>query len=105
MPLTTAQQYKLSRFLNRKLASEVSLGDRVAKAAGTFTTVGGDASETITLSGLLATDVCIVTVKTQGAGPQTILAASCSAGQIDVTMSGDPAADHVLQYVVYSPSA
>ena len=69
-------------------------------AAGEFTTAGGDANETITVSGALATDIVHVTLHTKGATPRTILTASSSAGQIDVVMSGDPSTDHVLSYSV-----
>lgn len=69
-------------------------------AAGEFTTAGGDTDETITVSGALATDLCIVTMQTAGAVPVTIIDASVSAGQIDVDMSADPSTDHVLTYLV-----
>lgn len=77
----------------------------VVFAAGEFTTAGGDADETITVSGLLATDIVLVTLHTAGATPRTIIDASASAGQIDVDMSGDPSTDHVLSYVALRASA
>lgn len=73
----------------------------IVVAAGEFTTAGGDTDETITVSGLLATDIVIVTLHTAGASPVTIVDASASAGQIDVDMSADPSTDHVLSYVAY----
>jgi hypothetical protein len=69
--------------------------------AGTFTTVGGDASEAITVTGAVATDIVAVTVKTAGATPRSIVAATAATNAINVTMSGDPSTDHVLQYVVF----
>lgn len=69
-------------------------------AAGEFTTVGGDVTESITIVGVLATDVAIVTVGAVGATPVTILTATAAVGAITVTLSGDPADDHVLNYVV-----
>lgn len=74
-------------------------------AAGEFTTVGGDADETITVTGALATDIVIVNVHTAGSTPRTVVDASASAGQIDVDMSGDPSTDHVLSYVVLRATA
>lgn len=68
---------------------------------GTFTTAGGDASETITVTGALATDIVAVTVKTAGATPRSIVASTAAANAINVTLSGDPSTDHVLQYVVF----
>lgn len=69
-------------------------------AGGTFNTVGGDASESIAVSGALATDLVMVTVKTAGAVPRSIVAATAAANAITVTLSGDPSTDHVLQYQV-----
>lgn len=69
-------------------------------AAGTFSTAGGDASESITVSGALASDIAIVTVMTAGATPRSIVAADSGSGSIAVTMSGDPSTDHVLQYIL-----
>lgn len=69
-------------------------------AAGLFTTVGGDATESITVSGALATDVAIVTVNTVGATPRTIVAAVGATNAITVTLSGDPSTDHVLNYLL-----
>jgi len=68
-------------------------------AAGTFTTLGGDASESITAAAVLGTDVVQVSVKTAGGTPREVVAATAGAGSIAVTMSGDPSTDHVLQYV------
>lgn len=68
--------------------------------AGTFATAGGDAAETIAVSGALATDTCYVTVKTAGAIPRSIVAAAVGADEIAVTLSGDPDTDHVLQYQI-----
>lgn len=87
-----------------KLASGVS-PSHVAKFAGTFTTAGGDTAETITVTGALATDIVVVTVKTVGASPTTITAAAANTDAIDVTMAADPSTDHVLQYVVFRAAA
>jgi hypothetical protein len=77
----------------------------IVVAAGEFTTAGGDANETITVSGALATDLVHVTLHTAGSTPRTITTASASAGQIDVVMSGDPSTDHVLTYSVLRAAA
>ena len=66
---------------------------------GTFTTAGGDDTETITDSIIEAADLVIVMLKTEGSTPRTVDAASANAGSITVTLSGDPSTDHVLQYV------
>lgn len=89
-------------------ASRVQLGELVDKAsgshqivaAGKHTTVGGAAAEDITVAGLLSTDVVIATLQAVGGTPRTILTALPAAGEIVVTFSGDPAADHVVSYLV-----
>ena len=73
----------------------------VVKYAGTFNTLGGDATETISVPGVLGTDIVTVTVKTKGAVPVSIVAATAAVDSITVTTSANPAADHVLQYVVF----
>lgn len=87
-----------------KLASGIT-PSHVVKFAGTFTTAGGDASETITVTGATGTDVVNVTVKTAGGTPRSVVAATAASNAINVTMSGDPSTDHVLQYVVYRAAA
>lgn len=77
------------------------LPSHVAKYAGTFTTVGGDAAEAITVTGAAATDIVVVTVKTAGVSPASVVAAAAATNAINVTMSADPSSDHVLQYVVF----
>ena len=67
-------------------------------AAGTQTTAGGDAAETITVANAAATDICLCTLETEGSTPVTLDAAASAAGQINVTMSGDPSTDHIISY-------
>jgi hypothetical protein len=80
-------------------------GGNVSKIvwAGAHTTVGGAAAEAITLTGLLATDIPMVVLKTQGASPQTILTTVATADTLTVTFSADPSTDHVLYYTVFRP--
>jgi len=72
----------------------------VVKFAGKFTSLGGDATEVITVTGLAATDVVHVTVQTKGATPRSIVEAVPTANTITVTLSGDPSTDHILGYSV-----
>jgi hypothetical protein len=69
-------------------------------AAGTFTTAGGDAAESITVAGVKASDVVLVQMQTKGASPVTLDEAIAAAGAITLEFSGDPATDHVVSYVV-----
>jgi len=88
-----------SKILKAMLATGI-LPSHVAKFAGTFTTAGGDASESIPVVGAVGTDIVMVSVKTAGGTPRSIVAAAAGTDAIAVTMSGDPSTDHVLQYVV-----
>ncbi len=69
-------------------------------AAGSFTTAGGDANESITVSGALVTDIAIVVVHTVGASPRTILTSKAAANAINLVFSGDPSTDHIVKYVL-----
>lgn len=73
--------------------------------AGEFTTAGGDTDETISVPGVVATDLVHVTMQTAGASPVTIIDAACGTDQIDVDMSADPSTDHILTYTVYRAAA
>lgn len=74
---------------------------RYAKYSGNFTTVGGDANETITVTGATSSDIAFVMVKTRGAMPRVVESATCATDAVNVVMSGDPSTDHVLSYVVF----
>ena len=87
-----------------KLASGIT-PSHVVKFAGSFTTAGGDANESITVAGCLGTDIAIVVLKTKGATPRTILTAAAGTDAIAVEMSGDPSTDHVLSYMVLRAAA
>lgn len=94
---------KRERKLLKSVQEHLTSGLRVI-AAGTFTTVGGDANETITVPGAAATDVVSITLKTAGVSPVTVLRAAAATDAINVVLSADPDNDHVLQYVVIRPS-
>lgn len=72
-------------------------------AQGEFTTAGGDANETIPVTGCLETDYALVSIKTNGATPRTLVSYDTDAGSIGVVMSGDPSTDHVLSWMVFRP--
>lgn len=67
---------------------------------GTFTTAGGDASESITVTDMVSTDTALVWVQKAGATPRTVNSWTSGTGAIAVTLSGDPSTDHVLGYIV-----
>lgn len=72
----------------------------VVKFAGTKTTVGGAASEDFTITGVAATDLVFLEMKTLGGTPRTILTSVTATNKITVVFSGDPSSDHVFYYQV-----
>ena len=71
-------------------------------AAGSHTTTGGAAAEDIEVTGMLATDIPIVTVQDDGTNNRTLLASKAKAGggNITCTFSGDPGNDLIVNYIV-----
>lgn len=68
--------------------------------AGSFTTAGGDANESITVTGAAATDLAFVQMHTVGGTPRTLLTAQAATNAINLVFSGDPSTDHVVKYQV-----
>jgi hypothetical protein len=102
MAVLTAAKKAIFNRMNR--VSKVNgLGDLLSPCivgAGKFTTVGGDATESITVTGAIAGDTVLVTVATNGATPRTVTTAVAATDAITVVLSGDPSTDHVLNYAV-----
>ncbi len=82
-----------------KLASGIT-PSHIVKYAGTFTTAAGSASQAITVTGALNTDLAFAQLKTAGATPRTLLTAIAAANAVNLVFSGDPLADHVVCYQV-----
>lgn len=66
--------------------------------AGQPTTAGGGASEAITVTGALATDLAFVQMVDDGTNNVTIVNAVVTADTLTVTFSGDPSNDTVINY-------
>jgi hypothetical protein len=102
--VSTANKNLLNRM--NQIAKKVGLGTILENtagkviASGKFTTVGGDATESITATGAASTDAVFVSINTVGATPRTVTSAVGATNAITVTMSGDPSTDHVLNYMV-----
>ena len=73
--------------------------------AGEVTTAGGDAAESETVTGVLATDLVVGSILTEGASPVTLDRIACSANAVVSTWSADPSTDHVYTYIVYRAAA
>ena len=87
-----------------KLASGIT-PSHIIKYAGKHTTVGGAASEDITVTGAVAGDIAIVSLIQKGATPRTILTAITATDKITLTFSGDPSTDHIVGYQVLRAAA
>ena len=67
--------------------------------SGKFTTVGGDASETITgATGVVGTDIVMVQVQS---GTGYVVSAAAGTGDIGVVMSADPGGATILNWIVF----
>jgi hypothetical protein len=75
----------------------------VIKNSYIYTTVGGNANETVTLEGVLSTDLVIATINTPGTVPVTITKAFAGTGNYVIGFSGDPADDTVVNVMIVSP--
>lgn len=73
----------------------------VVKFAGLFTTAGGDTTETISVTGVVSSDLVFVFSKT---GNAQVVRAAAGTDEITVTTSADPGNDDVLQYMVLRAS-
>jgi hypothetical protein len=85
---------------SNKGGRNINLSSHYVKAAGKFTTAGGDANEQATVAGVVATDIVIASLQDKGASPVTLLTAKAGTGVIDFIMSGNPSTDHIISYVV-----
>ena len=72
----------------------------VVKFAGQHTTAGGDANETATVTGVLATDIVIATIEDNGANNVTLLQTAAAANAVNFTLSADPGTDCIINYIV-----
>lgn len=72
----------------------------VVKFAGQHTTAGGDANETATVTGVLATDIVIATIEDNGTNNVTLLQTAAAANAVNFTLSADPGTDCIINYIV-----
>jgi hypothetical protein len=103
-----AGNYPANRFnaRERKLAQSVKAyvdGNAVAShkivLAGNLTTVGGAASEVFTVTGLLSTDIVMLTLKTNAANRE-IRAHIPATNSLTVRFEADPGAGVIVSYQV-----
>ncbi len=98
-----AGAYPSNRFgkRERKLLESVQDAYPYAPAlAGNLTSVGGAASEAFTVTGLLSTDVVVLTLKTN-ASDHSILAYIPATDSLTIRFDSDPGAGTIVSYVVF----
>lgn len=82
-----------------KLASGVTPAF-VVVYAGQHTTAGGDAAESATVTGALATDIAIASIEDNGTNNVTLLQTAAAANAVNFTLSADPSTDAIINYLV-----
>lgn len=107
MSVSSDQAYRLNR-MNSSSFKE-SLGTKLQEGGGIghglHTTVGGAASEDVTISGVAVGDVVFAQIATEGAAPVTIKRAIAGANKITIEFSADPSNDHVVNYFVHKAAS
>lgn len=74
-------------------------------ASGSFTTAGGDANESIVVTGALSSDLAFVQMHTIGLTPRTLLTAQAASNAINLVFSDDPSTDHVVKWMLLRASS
>jgi collagen type V/XI/XXIV/XXVII alpha len=78
---------------------------KIVVGAGIFTTAGGDANESITVTDCVGTDTALVWVQKAGATPRTVDTITPGTGSVAVVLSGDPSTDTKLGWIVIRAAA
>lgn len=84
--------------IDKAMLSTGISASHIVKFAGQHTTVGGAASEAITVTGALVTDLAFVQLVNDGTNNVSVLSAVVTADTLTVTFSADPGNDAVINY-------
>lgn len=87
-----------------KLAAGIA-PSHVVKYAARVTTVGGSATEVVTVTGALATDIQSVTVVNNGTNNVTLLESVLTNNTLTLTFSGNPGNDAIVAYSILRAAA
>lgn len=117
--MTPEQQLQLNELVNFKSSLEMSstIPINIDQAyrerfktknnyilyAGSKVTASNSTLNITGLTGVLTTDISIVTLQVKGVTPVTILTNVTVANGITVVFSGNPLTDHTVNYVVIRP--
>jgi len=102
LTLTLSADPSTAHAYNYAILRQNCIPDCEIFAAGTVTTAGGDAVETVTLTGALTSDIAFVTYSATD-DTDTVAKAVMTANTLTVTLSADPTTTHGLHYVVIRP--
>lgn len=83
-----------------KLASGIT-PSHVVKYGAQYTTVGGAATEAVTVTGALSTDIASCVIKDNGTGNVTLLQTAVTNDTLTLTFSGNPGNDAVVYYQIF----
>lgn len=70
----------------------------------TYTTVGGDANETVALASVKSTDTLSTVTFVDNPHTRTIVSAVTASGAVNIVLSGDPQNDTTYKFTVYRPA-
>jgi len=73
---------------------------RGVKMNKVYETVGGSATEEITMPGLKASQACAVSLHTKGSPARTIVESRCEEDKLVVVFDDDPGTDHKINYLI-----
>jgi hypothetical protein len=82
------------------LIFDTTVFTRKIVTAGLYTSVAGLTAQTITLNGVIDSDIVLVTLRSVGAFAGTILRAVSLNGEVAIHYSSDPGNDTVINYTV-----
>jgi len=72
-----------------------------ARRVGHYKTVGGSATEVITIPGVKASMKVMRSMHTEGVSPVTIVTAQCGKDKLTIKFSADPGSDHEIEYWIF----
>lgn len=72
----------------------------IVVAAGQHTTAGGDADEQATVAGVVATDIVVCSLESNGTNDSTLISGAAGTGVIDFVLNEDPGTDVIINYMV-----
>lgn len=73
--------------------------------AGQHTTAGGDTAEQASVAGVVATDIVICSLESNGTNDSTLISGAAGTDVIDFVLNEDPGTDVIINYMVLRAAA